>query len=78
MLIKIDTQKLIEKNNKKNRHFTTKNTKLNQTNYTGNSNMSPGCFDFVLFESQLPAGELIQNFENDITLSVFIHIQKSN
>ena len=46
--------------------------------YTGNSNMSPGCFDFVLFESQLPAGELIQNFENDITLSVFIHIQKSN
>ena len=33
MLIKIDTQKLIEKNNKKIRHFTTKNTKLNQTNY---------------------------------------------
>ena len=46
--------------------------------YTWTPNISKGCFDFVLVFPQLMTGELKQNFESDIKLSVFIHIQKPN
>ena len=46
------------------------------TYYSGNVIMNKGRVDFVLVISQLLAGELEPNFENDIALLVSIHVQK--